>query len=256
MLSKSPTASVLITLTIICAMSGCGGGDDDNGSVESVDVPSPPTAEPASGEPSSQGGGGAGGTSANHDAGALGPISVPCLSKAQREALEVTGFEFHDGITPPRIDGRYLADSLTILFDEETGFEDDGTADAGASGLGFEATTEVFSYYYGFELDEATPALTFRYQATGDYYHQDDGVGPASLTGEGNCFTVCAKTESYSGDCDYKARQVVSACITDAGLTEFEHAYLLASKSPSCSRLLRVGSRRLMGETDGLAKPE
>jgi hypothetical protein len=247
MLPKRSPARFFITLTIVGATWGCGGGgDDDNGAVEPVRVPSPPNVEPETGGPSSQDGGGG---------GSLPPITVPCLSKAQREALDATGFEFHDGTTPPHIDGRFLADSLTILFDEESGFED-GAADGGASGLGFEATRGVFSYYYGFDLDEATPALTFRYQATGDYYHQDDGVGPASLTGEGNCFTVCAKTDSYSGDCDYKARHVISACITDAGLTEFEHAYLMASKSPSCLRLLRVGSRRRMGETDGLVEPE
>ena len=164
------------------------------------------------------------------------------ISDEELAEFEARGVEIHEGLNPPSPDGTYVFDSGVWVYaprEENIGLE--------ACDVRRTLTLE--------EDGQLTTQVTYLVGCSG----MGESSG-AYLSGADTCYTTYgAGTQVFEG-CDHATVSVGSACVTDAGLTEVQLAWMVTDYlSGPCQDLIDVGRMPPEGgivvieETDGLA---
>lgn len=156
------------------------------------------------------------------------------ISEAELASLREAGLTIHDGRAPPLVEGVFLADSLIVTFDS--------TAGAGAP---------IANTYLS--LSDQTENGTVK-SAISDSSSFTQGVG-SIISGSENCFSIYTPQSGTNegGGCKVAGAYVISACISNEGLVDFQFAYINQKRSGNCTTTVLVGHRRIMKESDGIA---
>lgn len=146
----------------------------------------------------------------------------------------------YEGITPPVIEGQYLAKPLTLVYTSDYQFN----------------PGDVFSpQYFAYENQAASGMATYREQ-------QGGGLAAASevyIVGEGDCFTAyfVTNTTMYYEDGTVSAfskeSNIVSGRITEYGIEDYRYAFIMLEKYDPDHILMDVNEYRVFNDGDGLA---
>jgi hypothetical protein len=157
------------------------------------------------------------------------------LSSGDIEALEGVGMPIHYGDAPTVIEGRYVLDSLLIVYDE--------TGDTGAA---------LNIYDITFHDQSGDGSLKTDYN---DRSSSDSGFGvSAFISGDGACFTVFADASGALGDCRYSLPFLFSGCQSAGGIQNFHWGMIMKRVEGTGCAVMPVGAVRIIQESDGLAE--
>lgn len=167
------------------------------------------------------------------------------ISDAELQRAMDEGFELYEGTNPPSLSGVYETVS------EELGYHDNEVR-TGQS---------ICDYRWYFEQSVDTD---FDYSITREYTSCDgnaQGMG-SYISGEGNCFSMYARTEGQFEGCETEAANVISGCLEEDGIHDFQRLLIATNErtSEECQAVLdddRMSDTGEMGiyvETDGLAE--
>jgi hypothetical protein len=168
------------------------------------------------------------------------PGSQAIVSDAELGRIRDLGMPLHGGDQPPDISGTYALDSGRYV------------AATDPSQLG-QATCRARTTY------SARPDGTLDL----DYAYLDcPGAGTTHgvfISGRGACFSLYARNQQDFEACALTFVTVTSACVSDAGLVDFQYAFLAqAQTGATCAGLVTAGrvpqpgSIAVISETDGL----
>jgi hypothetical protein len=176
--------------------------------------------------------------------GAVSKYNLPgqvqsIISDEQLDQLKEHGLPINEGLTPPNIEGIYLADNLICTYD---------------SGGYFEGTL-ISDYYYKIEDQTDQNTFTFSYRTENG---SDEALGKGSfISGSDQNFSLFVEVEGVSvGDPDinYKQVKVYSGTFTTEGIANWDYGFILTEKSDDPEgRLMAVNDHRLFDEQDDLA---
>lgn len=145
------------------------------------------------------------------------------------------GFMVNDGMTPPDITDRYLADKLRVVYDD-----------------GGEYDLRITDYVYTFHSFQGSE-IQVDYMSNLD----DSGEGIGSyISGEDDCFTVYSIFDgTIHGDCTYQGVELYSGCLVSEGIDEFQTAFVLTEQAAECEgRIMPNGDLRILEQRNGLVK--
>ncbi len=159
------------------------------------------------------------------------------LSEEDILRLEALGLVIYRGRTPPQVEGRYLANTVTLV---ESSFEDPLSP-----GHRFAPATLVFR-------DQVGSDLRVEFQQAGS---QGEGVG-GFISGAGDGFSVYAILDGISNGIQNQTVQIYSGRLRDDGIEDLQIAlYMVRKEGDADNRLLiPEATGRLVEEEDGLAE--
>jgi hypothetical protein len=158
------------------------------------------------------------------------------LDSSDIEKLKAAGMPIYTGDNPPNIEGSYLLNTLTIIYDE----------------IGLEGMT-VAQYTVTYFDQTENGGVKQNYEAP-DVGDTANGLG-AFISGDGDCFTVFVDTTGMVSGCDYKLPAIHSACLTGSGMTDYFWGVLMKEKvGTGCDALIPVDAARVLEEIDGVAE--
>lgn len=162
------------------------------------------------------------------------------ISEALVDSLKKRGMVIHEGSTPPIVEGIYLLspNELTSNF---------GPGDSWQPGRIIDDYKHKFYDQSGDEVKKDYKSST----------GSDVGAGQGSyLSGSGNAFTMFTEDAGVSNGVAYKNVSVISGIITDEGIKDFQHAFIMTEKTNDDENniLIPVGASRVYKDSDGLAE--
>lgn len=165
------------------------------------------------------------------DSGALNTIA---LSEDEIQWLEQAGLKLNEGDTPPNIEGSYSLNSLKIVYDD---LDLDYPVDDYTYSFGEQNGQDVMMSYSGPNADDSAQNI------------------PGSVFGSGDCFSVLVNVDGTSNGCKYDMPQIVSGCLTEKGIVDFQLGIVMGAKSgTNCDDMLEEKHRRIIEEEDNLAE--
>ncbi len=157
------------------------------------------------------------------------------FDEEQREALEDVGMVIHTGDDPPDIEGTYFLDAIEIIYDDS------------------DTWLDIVDYTYVFFDQTNDGEISMNYEAP-DANDVAEGVG-AFISGSGDCFSIFLDTEGVANGCEYKLPGIISGCLDDSGITDWQNGFIMGEKSgDNCDLLMPTDHRRIIEETDDLAE--
>ncbi|MCB1153461.1 hypothetical protein KDL45_07410 [bacterium] len=233
--------AALMALAAVTACGGGGGGDDD----DDDDAADDDDDDDDSGD--------------DDDDSVIGPADDPEAIPAEALALftgasyddiVATGFTVYAGNGPPNIQSTFLINNSLIVYERR-----------GAVSLP-EIPTSVGTYeddfLFTFLNQLANGHVDITYVATDD--DELGNGGGAFISGWNGCFTTYleVETEQESGledPCVWTSVQMLSGCLTTAGITNTEWAIFVKTQTPECNYLiLPNNSIRIIDDEDGLSE--
>ncbi|MBN2322615.1 MAG: hypothetical protein JXQ30_02675 [Spirochaetes bacterium] len=160
------------------------------------------------------------------------------ISDDQLDQLKSHGLPINEGLTPPNIEGIYVADELICTYD---------------SG-GYFGGSLISDYYYKIEDQTDQNTFTFSYRTESG---SDEALGKGSfISGSDQNFSLFVEVEGVSvgvPDITYKQVKVYSGTLTTEGLANWNYGFILTYKSDDPEpRLMAVNDHRIFDEQDDL----
>ena len=156
------------------------------------------------------------------------------LSDDEIDWLEQVGMKMYEGSSPPNIEGSYFLNSLTIAHDD----------------LGLDHFIHDYTYSFDAQLDDEIK-MSYAGPQAGDRALNL----PVHIYGSGQCFSVMANVEASSNGCDYNMAQVISGCLSNGGIANWQLGIVMGAKSgQNCEDMLNENHRRVIREEDGLGE--
>ncbi|QHV93950.1 hypothetical protein [Spirosoma endbachense] len=154
--------------------------------------------------------------------------------------LRTRGMTINEGKVPPALAGTIIVASPWELLSPY------GTEDSWQKGK------VIADYKYKFYEQTTDGKIKYDYKNDGS----DTGSGKgAFISGNGNSFTIFSEDIGVSKTINYKTITVMSGEITDAGIKNFQYAFVLKEKTndDNNSALIPVGKGRIWIDSDKLA---
>ena len=144
----------------------------------------------------------------------------------------------YDGINPPFVEGAYLIEPMTCLYDEENYYQP-----------GHEVIETVIRF-----SNQNTTTNTLDYEDYEGSLQTSTGSG-AFISGSGDNFTAYFNTEGINyGDTYTKTALVISGTKTAEGIRNLYYAFVMVEKSgPNVDRIMGEGMFRIFKDEDGLS---
>ncbi len=160
------------------------------------------------------------------------------LQSTDISSLKEKGATIYTGDTPPNIEGSYILDSQRSTYNSDG--EDTG-------GIG----------NYRIQLYDQKKDTISKKSSSLESSDLIRGEG-AFISGKSNCFTVFAEEKGIAGDdCTYRVSTIISGCITEKGIQDYERSSIMKYKdnSVTCEEdMMPVGNMRIIEEEDKLAE--
>lgn len=151
------------------------------------------------------------------------------------------GFTINKGSSPPKIEGSYSLNNLTLIYDPQTWEY--------TYPLGY--VVAPYIYTFSEQKPDGSIKATFVSEVADD---RAEGLG-GFISGEGNCFTVFVDFKGNIQGCNYRSPKVFSACLAEGNLTNIQDSWYSKSKDENgCDNVFPVGYLRIYEEKDGLAE--
>jgi hypothetical protein len=161
------------------------------------------------------------------------PMPPPVVEDT-RHPLERAGMTLYHGDDPPDVEGDYLLDSLSIVYD------DDGLR------------MDFVDYDYHFSAQTAAGEVEVAWEAH-DIVDTASGL-KGTIEGDAGCFTAYVNMAGTTSGCEYVMENVFAGCMSAAGIDDWHLGFVMLSKTGSgCDALVPVDHRRVIREVDGLA---
>lgn len=175
---------------------------------------------------------------------------IPGVPKGVNKFLDQTdinrlvqkGLKVYIGNIPPKFDGTYLLDKMTVTYDSG-GYD-------GAYPVGH----QVPPYVYVFSNQTSAGQIDLSYESP---EVNDKGIGKGSyLSGGDNCFTIYMEKKGAEGGCRYQGAVVFSGCVVSNGLKNVGGSYTMKNKekTSACRQMAPVGALRIYKQEGGLAR--
>lgn len=150
------------------------------------------------------------------------------------DEIKSLGMTINTGAKPPTILGTYLASPFILK----------GTNRSGDYAIG----TTFADYYATFsQQDNTNLTISLSYTSS-----TETGTGIASfISGEGNKFTVFAKTNSSYNGSNADILQVISGTLSDDEITNFYYANFILDNHGDDSNWMANGEGRVLYDSDG-----
>lgn len=146
------------------------------------------------------------------------------------------------GTTPPYVEGAYLYEPEAVYCQDY--------ATGGGFAPGTICASEIIRLY---NQNDAALTLDFSSKSVNGN-SSSEGTG-SFISGYDNHFTVYFNTEGVSSGIYTRMAEVYSGTITENGISEFYHAFVMVEKGDDPNhKLMGEGVFRLFRDTDGIAK--
>ena len=156
------------------------------------------------------------------------------LDPSDIAAIKAAGMPIYPGSTPPQVAGQYQTDDLAIAFDD----------DGASGGIGTYIVTLAGQTLTGEITVGAASATDSR-----------SGAGVISyISGANGYFTIYVNAKGKTADCAYAWPWLISGRFTAAGIADWTEAYIMKTKTGTCAKVMSLGDRRILVETDALAE--
>ena len=157
------------------------------------------------------------------------------LSDAQITELESIGLKIYKGGNPPQIEGRYSLNELNVYYDDQ------------------DINYVIADYFYTFSNQTSEGEIAIGYEAP---LASDSASNLAAyLSGVANCFSIYVDINGTDEGCNYRQTSIISGCITDAGIKNWQNGLIWGQKrGATCDELIDEGHKRIINENDGLAE--
>lgn len=148
-------------------------------------------------------------------------------------------FTIYRGDNPPNIEGSYLLNNLTLVYDPQTW--------KNTYPIGY----VIAPYIYRFSNQTLEGKIDFSYSSN-EVDDKAEGL-QGFISGENNCFTVFINQQGEYIDCNYNQPKLFSACIVNNKLTQVQDSWFLKyKKGASCEEhVMPLGYLRIYEEKDG-----
>jgi len=158
------------------------------------------------------------------------------VSEEILNTMKSLGITINTGDNPPIISGTYLASPFILKGTNVPGDYSIGTA--------FSDYSATFSNQNNDNL-----SITFSYAGS-----SETGTGIGSyISGNGNSFTVFAKTNSTYNGSAAELIQVISGTITTNGISNFYYANFMLNNNGDNTNWIGNGTGRVLYDSDGLS---
>ena len=175
---------------------------------------------------------------------------IPGVPKGVNKFLDQTdinrfiqkGLKVHTGNIPPKFDGTYFLDKMTVTYDSGNW--------VGAYPIGH----QIEPYTYTFSNQTSAGQIDLSYESP---EANDKGIGKGSyISGGDNCFTIYMEKKGEQDGCRYQGAVVFSGCVVPNGLKNVTGSYTMKNKgkNPSCENLMPVSYLRIYKKEGGLAR--
>jgi hypothetical protein len=160
------------------------------------------------------------------------------LSQTDLDELESNGFKINKGFLPPKLNGDFVIDNWSVKYDKG------GIMDIG---------DEIATCYYTFSGQSTDGTLDSTFSCS-----EEKGTGElAYISGKDKCFTMYIDQKGSTSNCDFEMPVVMSGCLTSNGITDFQYANLMKSKTSGSvcdEELMPVNNIRIITVDDGLVE--
>jgi hypothetical protein len=170
-------------------------------------------------------------------------LSANILSIAPQSVIDdlrLRGMNINEGNTPPALSGFFESKPHVLLSPY-------GPGDSFAVG------TEFTSIRYRFYDQNGNTQTISLDKKSSDGTNTETGIG-AFLAGNGNKFTLFAKTSGISDGITYKSLTIISGEILSTGIKDFQESVVLTEKGlDPTNKLIAVGQGRIIRDGNSLA---
>ena len=174
-----------------------------------------------------------------------GKIPYDVIPEHIQDSLSAHGFVIHEGVTPPNIEGKYVASPMDMQYASDEYFNPN------------------FRYLYMvFSGQHRRGKINYSQLQHDTIFLNDqqfnDAVGEASrahVIGEGDDFTMYCIQTIYAQDSSWKCEtaSVVSGTSTRAGIKDCQYAQYLIKAEGNLERIPELGTYRIWNDGDNLA---
>lgn len=170
-----------------------------------------------------------------------GKVSRSVVAEEYQKNLRENGFTIHEGITPPNLEGVYIAAPLTLQYASD----------------GY--TNNFFNLQMKFEHQFMRGMVNYSEQQRDTV----EGVSTMSqVIGHDSCFTMyCVQYISEGTGINhlwsYKTATLISGIITEQGIKDFQYAFVMLEKEAVSdyyyNQLAKLKTIRIWNDSDNLA---
>ncbi len=151
--------------------------------------------------------------------------------------MKSLGITINTGENPPNLTGTFLASPFILKGTNVAGDYSIGTA--------FADYSATFS-----NQNNANLSITLSYVSSNE---SGNGIG-SYVSGNGNNFTVFAKTNSTIGNSSAELIQVISGTLTNGGINNFYYANFMLNNNGNTDTWLENGEGRVIYDSDGFSE--
>lgn len=151
--------------------------------------------------------------------------------------MKSLGIAINIGENPPDLTGTFLASPFIL---KGTNVPDDYSI-----GTAFADYSATFSNQNNTNL-----SITLSYVSSSE---SGNGIG-SYISGNGNNFTVFAKTNSTIGNSSAELIQVISGTLTDGGISNFYYANFMLNNNGNSDTWIENGEGRVLYDSDGFSE--
>ncbi len=163
------------------------------------------------------------------------------LSNTDVNRFVEQGFTIYRGTSPPNIEGSYLLNNNTLVYDPQTW--------ANTYPLGY--VVSPYIYTFSEQKPDGSIKASFISEEADD---RAEGLG-GFISGEGNCFTLFVGFKGNLQGCNYDSPKVFSACLVEGNLTNIQDSWYSKDKDKEgCDNVMPIGYLRIYEEKDGSAE--
>ncbi len=164
------------------------------------------------------------------------------VTDAQLDQLKQDGLTINEGVTPPNVEGVYLADRQYCVYDSD-------------------GDTDWYTFYYYYQFYDQTAQNTVMLSYTGgdiDPYNADVASGEgAFISGSGSNFSVFVEAQGTYSGITYTQVTIYSGTMTGSGISNFQFGFILTEKSDDPDNyMMEVNGHRIFTEDDGIASTD